>query len=108
EKGWTQDALGRKYNVDQTVISSVVRGKTWKDPSYGVKDFRHRAMRANTKLDEAAVAEIKAMLRAGKRQAEIAARYGVGRTAISRIGSGTRWGRPAVRRIPAPRVRASN
>jgi hypothetical protein len=47
---------------------------------------------AATSLTDADVAQMKARLRAGWPQVAVAARYGVGRSLVSRVATGTSWG----------------
>lgn len=64
------------------------RGRRW-SPFTG--QIQTGSLNRNARLDEAAVAQIKARLAAGEPHAPIAADYGVHRATVSQIARGHSW-----------------
>lgn len=104
--------LGRRYEVSQAVVGSIIHGKTWRHVPRPA-NMRKPVMgtlgsgSGNAKLTEAMVQQILADWNASDRptQAELGQRYGVGQVSISLIIRGKSWRhvpRPANMRKPGP------
>lgn len=120
-EGATYAELIQEFGVSYTTVRNVLFNRVWIDPEYehrkrpqtdrqrknisralkgakkpeGHGEKVSRAVRGErhgmSKLTEAEVREIKRRLKAGERNADIAADYGVMPNQISRIKSGARW-----------------
>jgi len=64
-------------------------GNKWSDKQ---RDKMRGSKNAKSKLNENDVVQIKEMLATGMKHANIADKFGVGRTVVTRINSGSRWG----------------
>lgn len=77
--------LAKKYNVVSSIISDIRNGKRWKHVE---RPEGYRAINSNRKLTEAQAKEV---LTSTETQKDIANRYGVNRSAISKIRGGKNW-----------------
>ncbi len=83
--------IGKMYGVNNVVISHINRGKIWRHVPYNGTFPIRSTNRRNATLTAEEVAQIRQMLADGFTQREIAANYGVGPHAISKIKTGARW-----------------
>lgn len=85
-----------KDNSDDMIAKG--RAAWQKDHSAHVRAYKAATIRrnpngsANSRLTTAQVVEIKKRLAAGEKQSAISTDYGVGKTAITHINTGRRWG----------------
>jgi hypothetical protein len=87
----SQQALGDRYEVSQTAVGNIRRGKTWGhigDRSRIVRGPRRGARCPNAKLTEALVRKIRASKRSN---VALANEHGVNPSTISRVRSRDNW-----------------
>lgn len=96
---YTQETLGRKYGLDQSNVSDLVRGVTYKDslpdnyqaPAIvNIKDLIGE-QHYNSKLRNEQVIEIVSKYKSGMNQADLAREYKMSPQSICDIISGRRW-----------------
>ena len=88
-QGETQTALAREFGVDQTTLSSLLTGKSWKHVPLEPTAERYRG--ANAKLKQAQVKEIRDRRTRGERLKELAREFGVSPTTICSIARHKDW-----------------
>ena len=95
-KGLTCEKIARKFDIDQTTISDIIRRKTWKfvDRKYLKKNescgFGEKY--GGSKLSDKDVTKIRKIYKEGKIfQKELAKRYGVNVPTISKIVTNRTW-----------------
>jgi plasmid maintenance system antidote protein VapI len=84
----TQPGLAEEFGVGSGHISNIVQGKKWTAARGPVSTGNNRRRR---KLSEADVREIHMLRALGWSQSEIAAKFGVTRSAIAAIAQGLNW-----------------
>lgn len=103
DQGHTLKSIANSYGVHFETVRSILVGQTWSETTGLPRIHRlapvprrnadRRGEKNNSaKLTEADIRAIRAMKARGKRQHEVAAAFGVGQTAVSRILSGKSWG----------------